>query len=177
MSTCFVGEIRLFAFSRIPTGWVACNGQTLNISEYPALYSLLGTLYGGNGSTTVGVPNLNGRLVIGAGQGLGLPNYPQGAKYGTETETLGAAEVPAHSHALMATSTPATDAVPGPTYLFAANSDGAKHYALQPAKATWLAVSAQSVTAEGGNASHNNIMPSMGLLYCMATQGEYPQQQ
>src|SRR5262249_31052519 len=105
MSDPFLGEIRLFGFSRIPTGWVACNGQSLPIAQNDALYAVIGTTYGGDGQTNFNVPDLRGRVPIGQGTGQGLPTYILGQASGEEQHTLIAAEMPTHSHALESSTT------------------------------------------------------------------------
>jgi microcystin-dependent protein len=96
----FLGEIRMVGFNFAPVGWMLCQGQTLPISQYQALFSLLGTTYGGNGTTTFQLPDLQGRVPINAGNGVGLPVYVQGEKAGTATVTLLASNLPAHSHTI-----------------------------------------------------------------------------
>src|SRR4051812_41772774 len=115
MSDPFIGEIRLFAFSRVPNGWFACNGQSVSIAEYETLYAIIGTIYGGDGQTTFNVPDLQGRVAIGRGQGTGLPNFSLGQPGGEESHTLVEPEMPVHSHALMSSTAAATTQTPGPT--------------------------------------------------------------
>ncbi|RBC45205.1 phage tail protein, partial [Xanthomonas oryzae pv. oryzae] len=103
MGTPFIGEIRMFGFGRTPQGWQACDGSLLQISEYEPLYVLLGTAYGGNGTSTFAVPDLRGRLPIHQGQGPGLSNYPLAQRAGTETVTLTELQMPAHTHTAQAT--------------------------------------------------------------------------
>jgi microcystin-dependent protein len=175
MSSYFIGEIRLFAFAKTPQGWAPCNGQTLAISGNEALYAVLGTTYGGDGRTNFKLPNLNGRLPIGQGQGAGLPNYILGSTGGSEAVTLEAAAIPAHSHVFTATTAQATLTAPGPTALSA--DDSIKHYAVPSATSTWSDLAPEAVETVGGNAAHNNVMPSVGLNYFIAIIGEYPQKQ
>src|SRR5690625_4414253 len=96
----FIGTIQLFAFDFVPRGWAACNGQLLPISQHTALYSLLGTQYGGDGRTTFGLPDLRGRVPLGQGQGPGLASYAVGETGGAETTTLTTEQLPAHTHAV-----------------------------------------------------------------------------
>src|SRR5262245_52997972 len=100
MSEAFIGEIRMFAFPRIPTGWVLCNGSPLSIANYTPLYSVIGTTYGGDGVTTFAVPDLRGRVPIHQGQGTSLPPYQLGQLGGEDQHTLLNNELPIHSHAL-----------------------------------------------------------------------------
>jgi len=112
MSDCFVGEIRLFAFPRVPTGWAACDGQLLSIAQYQALYVLIGTTYGGDGSMTFGLPDLRGRVPIDAGTSNQGNSYVLGQAAGEETHLLTIPEIPAHSHALISTANAGTTAAP-----------------------------------------------------------------
>jgi len=105
MSEPFVGEIRAFGFDFAPQGWLQCNGQTLAISQYAALFSLLGTTYGGNGTTNFQLPNLQGRVAIGQGNGAGLSPYVMGQAAGTENVSLATAQIPSHTHAVNAVTT------------------------------------------------------------------------
>lgn len=112
MSEPFIGEIRMFGFGRTPIGWQACDGSLLKISDYETLYVLVGTTYGGDGQTTFGVPDLRGRVPVHQGQGPNLTNRPLGQGGGTETVTLTEAQLPSHSHGLLATTAAATSNVP-----------------------------------------------------------------
>ena len=96
MADPFIGEIRLFGFPRVPTGWFACNGQSVSISQYQVLYAVIGTTYGGDGVNTFNLPDLRGRVAIGQGQGTGFPSYLLGQVGGEEQHTLIEAEMPAH---------------------------------------------------------------------------------
>lgn len=179
MSTCFIGEVRLFSFSKTPDGWLPCDGRELAISDsnYQALYSLISVIYGGNGVTTFKLPNLNGRVVIGKGKfSTGATTYALGATGGAETVSLTQATVPPHTHLLTATTKVATDKTPSPSLLQAATPAGVTRYVAVPASPVWHALSTESFSTDGGGASHNNIMPGLGLKYCIAYQGEYPQQ-
>jgi microcystin-dependent protein len=106
MSEPFLGEIRMFGFNFAPTGWAMCNGQVLSISQNTALFSLLGTTYGGDGVTTFGLPNLQSRVPLHAGQGPGLSNYGLGEFLGAETVTLAQSQMPAHNHPVAASGNP-----------------------------------------------------------------------
>src|SRR5271157_5430691 len=112
MSNPFVAEIRIFCGNFAPTGWAFCNGQILPIAQNTALFSLLGTTYGGDGRTTFALPDLRGRVPISSGQGPGLASYALGQSGGAETATLGASQLPAHNHLVNAVSGPATSAHP-----------------------------------------------------------------
>ena len=117
MSTPYIGEIRMFGFGRTPIGWQACDGSLLPISQYDALFALIGTTYGGDGQNTFAVPDLQGRLPIHQGQGQGLSNYVIGQRAGTESVTVLPTQMPAHSHVMVATTGASTAITPGPTLL------------------------------------------------------------
>lgn len=175
MSNPFVGEIRLFGFGRVPTGWQACNGSLLSIAEYEILYTLLGTTYGGDGQNTFAVPDLRGRVPLHQGQGPGLSNYVIGQISGTETVTLANTQVPAHSHPVSATSAAAASLSPGNTFLPGAVS-GDVFYATDLTGATAAGMSAQSTSATGGSLPHENTMSTLTVQYCIAWSGIFPQQ-
>jgi microcystin-dependent protein len=172
MSDPFVGEIRLFGFPRVPTGWLACNGQTLPISNYQVLYALIGTTYGGDGQSTFLLPNLQGRAAIGQGQGQGLPNYPMGQPGGEEVHTLIDAEMPSHSHALTSSTTVATAVTPGPTLHLATISAGTLY--APPANIPSYDVMAACVQTAGNSLPHDNMMPTVVCNYCICYEGVYP---
>jgi microcystin-dependent protein len=182
MSTPYLGEIRAVGFTFAPVDWVTCNGQLLAISENDALYSLLGTTYGGDGINTFAVPSLNGRVAVGAqggATGPGLSNYPLGQQGGTETVTLLSTQIPPHTHAY-------TAALGGST-TGNLNDDPAGRRPGAPASATYagapesgknLAAGAlsSSVTPAGGSQPHPNIQPVLALNYIICTAGIYPSQ-
>src|SRR6266536_3909865 len=113
MAEPFLSEIRIFSFNFAPKGWAMCNGQLLPINQNQALFSLLGTTYGGNGQTTFALPDLRGRVPIHFGQGQGLPNYNLGERGGEETHTLSSLELAQHSHTASASSNTADQVTPG----------------------------------------------------------------
>ncbi|WP_372392491.1 phage tail protein [Xanthomonas sp. NCPPB 3582] len=174
MGTPFIGEIRMFGFGRTPQGWQACDGTLLQISEYEPLYLLLGTTYGGNGTSTFGVPDLRGRLPIHQGQGTGLSNYVLGQRAGTETVTLIDLQMPAHTHTAQATTAAAT--ATAPAGLVPGAVDGGLFYATNLTGATQVTMSAQSTSFAGGSQPHSNVMPTLTVQYCIATTGIFPQQ-
>ena len=173
MSDQFVAEIRIFGFNFAPTGWALCNGQLLPISQNTALFSLLGTMYGGNGQTTFALPNLQGTAPMQQGQGPGLSLYDQGANGGTEYVTLLQTEMPAHSHSAFGTTTDADQASPGGNVWGQAVSDrgGFPYYA---ASAT-APMDPRCLTIAGGSQPHNNMHPYLTLNFCIALQGFFPQ--
>lgn len=177
MSTPYIGEIRMFAFGTrgAPQGWQACDGSLLAISEYDALFALIGTTYGGDGQTTFAVPDLRGRLPMHQGQGPGLSNYVIGQKSGTETVTLLSPQMPSHSHTLVVTSSDATAATPGATVL-PGNVSGDTFYINNVSGATALAMSPQSTGLAGGSQPHENCMPTLTVQFAMAVFGIFPSQ-
>lgn len=169
MSEPFAGEIRMFAGNFAPRGWAFCDGQLLSTSQNDALFSLLGTVYGGDGRTTFGLPDLRGRVPIHAGSGPGLSPRRLGAKGGTENETLTTNELPSHSHPLQATANLGTSPNPaGAAPAKSATMDG--YIGADPS----VALSANAVTAVGGSRSHTNLMPFLCIHFIIALFGIYP---
>lgn len=175
MSTPYIGEIRMFAFGTrgAPSGWQACDGSLLPISEYDALFALVGTTYGGDGQTTFAVPDLRGRVPIHQGQGAGLSNYVIGQRAGTETVTVLPTQMPAHTHTLLTTTAAASALTPGTT-LLPGSVSGDNFYLSDVTGATAVAMSAQSTSLAGGSQPHENCMPTLTVQYCIATQGIFP---
>jgi microcystin-dependent protein len=169
MSNPFLGEVRIFPFNFAPTGWASCDGQILPISQNTALFSLLGTYYGGNGTSNFALPNLQDQFALGAGSGAGLTLRQVGETGGTEQVTLQASQMPAHSHALMATAS-ATGTSPTGAAL-APPVNGAAAYHLP---ATMVALAPGSVGSTGASVPHPNRQPALSLLYCIAMLGVYP---
>ena len=173
----FIGEIRLFAGTYAPQGWLLCQGQLIGISDNETLYTLLGTTYGGDGQSTFGLPNLQGSLPIGQGQGPDLTNRIIGQQLGSETVTLTQAQIPAHSHAVYATSETATTVTPGPGVMLATVPNPQGFYdggtANPPTKA---AFSNSAVGVAGGSQPHSNHMPTASINYIIATVGIFPSQ-
>jgi microcystin-dependent protein len=166
----FVAEIRMFPFNFAPRGWAFCNGQLLPISQNTALFSLLGTTYGGDGKTTFGLPNLQGRSAMHAGQGPGLPDYMLGETGGSETVTLQQSEMPAHTHAWMASNQSAEDRTPANE--FVARATGGNLYTTSTNGLTPMASGA--IASAGGGQPHNNMQPYLTVNFCIALQGIYP---
>lgn len=165
----FIGTVMLFAGNFPPRGWAFCNGQLLAISQNQALFSIIGTFYGGDGSTTFGLPDLRGRAPVGAGQGPGLSNYPIGSKVGSETTTLTGVNLPSHSHKMNASSAPGSSSSPN-DLVPAVNRDGILHYGPN----VDAAMSSSTISPSGGNQPFNNIQPVLGMHYCIALQGVFP---
>jgi microcystin-dependent protein len=175
MSQAFVGEIRVFSGNYAPQGWALCNGQMLDINDNPALFVLIGTTYGGNGSTNFGVPNLQAALAVGVGTGPTTPTGPYGlgSTGGAVTVTLSNAQMPAHTHAQTAATGAATSASPTRN-LFAKPPSDAYGYYNNPPPTALHELAAAAVTSAGGSQAHANIMPVMGLTYIIALQGIFP---
>jgi microcystin-dependent protein len=171
MADQFVAEIRPFAFSFPPIGWAFCAGQILPLAQNTALFSLLGTMYGGNGMSNFALPNLQGRAPLGAGQGPGLSPYDQGQDGGTETVTLLPSEMPAHSHALVAADAGGDLRAPGSGRALAAPTNGALY---APSTSAQQALHGSELAQSGGSAPHNNMQPYLTLNFCIALQGIFP---
>ncbi|PFG63987.1 microcystin-dependent protein [Thioclava sp. ES.031] len=173
----FIGQIMLFAFTRVPRGWLSCQGQLLHIAQYQALFALIGTQYGGDGISSFAVPDLRGRIPLGMGHAPGLSVYKVGDKVGEETVTLNVAEMPSHSHAIQASSqSPAANAtaVPGPEVEFAtADGAGVTRYAAQPGGAP-ATLNPASIGSSGASHPHQNMMPTTVMNYCIAYDGIFP---
>ena len=170
MSNQFVAEIRMFAGNFAPTGWALCNGQLLPISQNTALFSLLGTFYGGDGKSTFALPDLQGRAAMHQGQGQGLSDRFLGEQGGTETVALLQSEMPNHTHTLRGADTPASYNRPTSDRVLAASLGG---MAYGPGAASALASPAMLAPA-GGSTPHNNMQPYLTLHYAIALQGVFP---
>jgi microcystin-dependent protein len=168
----FVAEIRIFPFNFAPKGWALCNGQLLPISQNTALFSLLGTTYGGDGRSTFALPDLQGRAPMHPGQGPGLSLYDLGQSGGSDTITLLPSEIPAHGHALKGN--PQAGDTPAPAADAAIARPGTIN-AFQTATAANLAPMApESLAAAGGGQPHNNLQPYLTVHFCIALQGIFP---
>ncbi|HEX8571594.1 MAG TPA: tail fiber protein [Allosphingosinicella sp.] len=162
MSDAFLSEIRMFAFGHAPKGWALCNGQLLPINQNQALFSLLGTTYGGNGQTNFALPDLRGRLPLHEGSGHIL-----GEKAGSEAVTLSVAQMPAHIHQVNASTAVADNGVMTSNYLGGFNNGYRAATAL-------VALQPSSVTNAGGSQPHQNMSPFIVINYCIALIGIFP---
>ncbi len=171
MADPFVAEIRIFPFNFAPRGWAFCNGQLLPISQNTALFSLLGTTYGGDGKSNFALPNLQGSAPMHPGQGPGLSLHDLGETGGSETVTLLESEIPSHSHAVTAQTNPGNVKIPSPSVAFARSALGNAYIA--PA-ANIVALSDQTIGPAGGDAPHNNLQPYLTLNFNIALQGVFP---
>ena len=169
MADPFVAEVRIFPFNFAPTGWAFCNGQLLPISQNTALFSLLGTTYGGDGKSNFALPNMQGNAPMHPGQGPGLSLHDLGETGGSETVTLLESEIPSHTHALKASIEIGEDRTPAGEAI--AQSTGGALYA-DPANLVPLAP--EALTPAGGDQPHNNMMPYLVLNFCIALQGVFP---
>ena len=171
MSNPFVAEIRIFPFNFAPKGWAFCDGQILPLSQNTALFTLLGTTYGGDGKSNFALPNMQGNAPMHPGQGPGLSLHDLGETGGSDTVTLLESEIPSHSHGLMAEALAASSQTPGPTVGLARS----RTIAIYSATTTGLVqMSDQTVAPAGGDQPHNNLMPYLTLNFCIALQGVYP---
>lgn len=171
MSDPFVAEIRIFPFNFAPKGWAFCHGQLLPLSQNTALFSLLGTTYGGDGRSNFALPNLQGSVPLQWGQGPGLSLYDLGQSGGSDTVALQQSEMPSHNHAMQCeTQVDGNKGQPGSSTTFARSKGGNLYQAANNAT-----MSPNVVAPAGGNQPHNNMMPYLALNFCIALQGIYPQ--
>jgi microcystin-dependent protein len=167
----FVAEIRIFPFNFPPVGWAFCNGQLLPISQNTALFSLLGTTYGGDGKSTFALPNLQGASPMHPGQGPGLSDRDLGESGGSEIVTLLESEIPAHAHTAQANGASADLQGPDPARVLARSSGGS---AYRTSTAGLTALGPQALSPAGGGQPHNNLQPYLTLNFCIALQGIFP---
>jgi microcystin-dependent protein len=172
MADPFVAEIRIFPFNFAPRGWAFCNGQLMPISQNTALFSLLGTTYGGDGKSTFALPNIQGRAPMHPGQGPGLSLHDLGETGGSDTVTLQQSEMPAHNHAMGAQTAPlGAVAAPAGATLGRPATGGLYVTGANPALVT---MSPSVLAAAGGGLPHNNLQPYLTLNFCIAQQGVFP---
>ena len=171
MSDQFVGEIRAFPFNFAPKGWAMCNGQLLSISQNTALFSLLGTTYGGDGKSNFALPNLQGRVGIHMGQGPGLSNYVEGQTGGEENHTLLLSEMPVHAHAVNGNANAANTDSLSNAFPASTAATGGNTYSNATDGTT---MNPGVIAPAGGGLPHNNLQPYLTLNYCIALQGIFP---
>lgn len=169
MSDPFVAEVRMFPFNFAPTGWAFCDGQLLPLSQNTALFSLLGTTYGGNGKSNFALPDLQGRAPMHPGQGPGLSLHDLGETGGTETVSLLESEIPTHTHILNGVNDSGLQSTPG-----GALSARANLYKANPAGNTLVNMLVDAVAPIGVDQPHNNMQPYLTVNFCIALQGVYP---
>jgi microcystin-dependent protein len=165
MATPYIGEVKIVSFGFAPKNWTQCNGQLLPINQNQALFSLLGTTYGGNGQTTFALPNMQGRVPIHVGAG-----FVQGQAAGEVAHTVTTSEMPAHNHFVNATTNKATTATPSAS-LVLAQSTGANLYA---AASNATPMDPRATSNVGGSQPHSNQQPYLVLNFCIALQGIFP---
>lgn len=170
MSEPFIAEIRIFAGNFAPRGWAFCNGQLLPISQNTALFSLIGTTYGGDGRTTTALPNLQGRAPMHPGRGPGLTARRLGERGGTEMETLSEAQMPNHNHSLMGVINPGLVRLPSDQVTFARSQGGTAYHT----SANLVDLADQTLPNAGGSQAHNNMQPFLAINYIIALAGLYP---
>ena len=174
MSSPFVAQVQIFAFNFPPTGWAFCDGQLMPISQNTALFSLLGTTYGGDGKSTFALPNCQGNSVMQPGQGQGLSLRDLGEIGGEETVTLLSTEMPAHNHNIMASGQPSSTGQSGPSgTMCLARGFGGSPYKATPFTNS-VVMAPQTLSLAGGSLPHQNMMPYLTLNYCIALQGIFP---
>jgi microcystin-dependent protein len=171
MADPFVAEIRVFPFNFAPKGWAWCDGQLLPLSQNTALFSLLGTTYGGNGKSNFALPDLQGRAAMHPGQGPGLSLHDLGETGGSETVTLLESEIPAHSHTPNSNLGSADLTAPSSLNVLA-EADGSAYKASPFGPLTTMG--AQSLSAAGGDLPHNNLQPYLTFYFNIALQGVFP---
>lgn len=169
MADPFVAEIRIFPFNFPPKGWAWCNGQLLPLSQNTALFSLLGTTYGGDGKSTFALPNLQGNAPMHPGQGPGLSLHDLGETGGSETVSLLESEIPAHSHAVQGRDLPGNSAVPVGNTL----SNNSFFHDNNPS-APLVAMAPMALAPAGGDQPHNNMQPYLTFYFNIALQGVFP---
>ncbi|MCA1635796.1 MAG: tail fiber protein [Acidobacteria bacterium] len=173
MSDQFVAEIRIFPFNFPPTGWAFCDGQLLPLSQNTALFSLLGTTYGGDGKSTFALPDMQGSAPMNSGQGNGLSEAFLGEQSGSETVTLLISEMPLHNHFLQNAITVANVNAPAAGQTSLGRSNGGNAYQSN-ANANLQLMNFQSLPVAGGSLPHNNMQPYLTLNFCIALQGIFP---
>lgn len=178
MATPFIGEIKMFAGTFAPRGYFFCNGSLLSIAQYTALFALLGTTYGGNGQTTFALPDLRGRVPLHQGTGAGLSNRVIGEASGTETVTLLSTQIPAHNHALAATTNQGNAAAPSASVVLARPVDSLATPVLYTVPGTQTinqqAMASTAIGIAGSSQPHSNMMPTQAVNFIIAVEGIFP---
>jgi len=171
VSEPFIGQIMMFAGNFAPRGWAFCEGQLLSVAQNTALYSILGTTYGGNGQTTFALPDLRGRLPMQPGQGPGLSPRTLGEQGGSESVTLISSQMPAHNHTLNVSSQQGDTETPVGTVLAADNTATITNYRAAPIDGT---MNPSAIGVAGGTQPHNNMSPFLCINFIIALEGIYP---
>jgi len=166
----FVAEIRIFPFNFAPKGWAFCDGQLLPLSQNTALFSLLGTTYGGDGKSNFALPDMQGNAPMHPGQGPGLSLHDLGETGGSDTVSLLQSEIPSHAHTARASSDPSTVQDPSPVRSWARSQPGFAYIAGNPN----VSMAGEALAPAGGDQPHNNLQPYLTLNFCIALQGVFP---
>jgi microcystin-dependent protein len=179
MSEPYLGQIEAFPYSFAPRNWLPCQGQLLSIAQNAALFSLLGTTYGGNGIQTFALPDLQGRVAMGQGNGAGLTPRVIGETEGEVNHTILPSEMPMHNHLLNTAANASTGSntdVPGATVLLtnATGTDATVNPYVATPPAPTVVMAATAISSTTGNQAHANMMPYLGLQFCIATSGIFP---
>lgn len=170
----YTGEVRVFPFPYTPWGWAYCDGSMLPVSQHAALFSLIGTTFGGDGMTTIGLPNLNGRTVMGTGQGPGLSYRQQGDMGGHNAVTLTDSQMPVHSHTARAMAVPASTPTPSDQVLLSVAVLGRPFPIYNPDPEVNANMSVMATTVAGQSQMHENRQPYVTISYYISLYGEYP---
>lgn len=171
MADPFVAEIRMFPFHFAPKGWAWCDGHLMPLSQNTALFSLLGTTYGGDGKSTFALPNLKGRAAMHPGQGPGLSLHPLGETGGSETVTLLESEIPVHNHQIGSQAIPLGTVAVATNATFSRPASGNLFDGTSP---TLVQMAPETLAPAGGDQPHNNLMPYLTLFFSIALQGVFP---
>ncbi len=174
MSEPFIAEIRIFAGNFAPRGWAFCDGQLLPVAQNTALFSLIGTTYGGDGRTTTALPNLQGRAPMHPGRGPGLTARRLGQKLGVETVTLSEAQIPSHTHTARGTTNAAARAGGGPTNTSSLARSGGGDAYQSNTSANLVDLASETLSTTGGGQAHTNLQPFLVLNFIIALVGLYP---
>jgi microcystin-dependent protein len=178
MAQPFVAQVSMFGFNFAPTGWALCQGQLLSISQNTALFSLLGTNFGGDGKSTFGLPDFRDRAAVDAGQGNALSDYPVGEIVGAPTVTLNQGEMALHNHSVNATTTRGNITASSNNQLATGQSgnpqSGTTNAAMYAAVNPPGSMNPQAISLSGGGQPHNNMQPFLTINFCIALQGVYP---
>ena len=174
MSEPFIAEIRIFAGNFAPRGWAFCDGQLLPIAQNTALFSLIGTIYGGDGRTTTALPNLQGRAPMHPGRGPGLTARRLGQRVGVETVTITEAQIPSHTHTMRATTAGANAATPSNTTALARSAAVLRIYQSAASNTTLVDLASETLSTTGGGQAHTNLQPFLTMNFIIALQGTFP---